>query len=146
MHCTSGWIVEHVVGPLNLGTLVVKPRRHVLHLADLDDCETLEMGKVLRRAARVVTVLCKPSQVYVCQWSHPGGSPVHLHFVVQPIGSEQIERFGGTGPRLQASMFEAGVWPVDSEVAAYCDRARRLFEEGDQDECPRREQTSAKTQ
>ena len=27
---TEHWIVEHTVGPLSLGTLIVKPKRHVV--------------------------------------------------------------------------------------------------------------------
>jgi diadenosine tetraphosphate (Ap4A) HIT family hydrolase len=34
---TGAWRVEHRVGPLGVGTLVVKPKRHVLHMADLTD-------------------------------------------------------------------------------------------------------------
>ena len=35
---------EHCVGPLGVGSLIVKPVRHVLHVADLDDAEVVEMG------------------------------------------------------------------------------------------------------
>ena len=47
------WLVEHCAGPLGVGTLVVKPRRHVLHVADLDERESAELGPLLRRAADV---------------------------------------------------------------------------------------------
>jgi hypothetical protein len=30
IHDTRHWIVQHSIGPLGVGTLVVKPRRHVL--------------------------------------------------------------------------------------------------------------------
>jgi hypothetical protein len=30
IHETSRWRVEHCVGPLGVGTLIVKPKRHVL--------------------------------------------------------------------------------------------------------------------
>jgi diadenosine tetraphosphate (Ap4A) HIT family hydrolase len=32
---TGGWRVEHCVGPLGVGTLLVKPARHVEAIADL---------------------------------------------------------------------------------------------------------------
>ena len=41
---TPAWRVEHCVGPLGVGTLVVKPKRHVLGLAGLDDDEANQMG------------------------------------------------------------------------------------------------------
>src|SRR6185503_1191241 len=32
---TAHWVVEHCVGPLGVGTLIVKPLRHVEHVAEL---------------------------------------------------------------------------------------------------------------
>jgi hypothetical protein len=32
----DGWVVEHCVGPLGAGTVVVLPVRHVVHVADLN--------------------------------------------------------------------------------------------------------------
>ncbi len=36
---TPRWLVGHCVGPLGLGTLIVKPRRHVTSVADLTEEE-----------------------------------------------------------------------------------------------------------
>ena len=36
--------VEHCIGPLGVGTLIVKPKRHVVHVADLTEPEVAEMG------------------------------------------------------------------------------------------------------
>ncbi len=52
--------------------------------------------------------------------------PVHIHFVVQPVTAEQRDRHG-TGPRLQAAMFEAGVELPIAEVEAFAGRARAAF-------------------
>lgn len=41
---TDAWTVEHCIGPLGLGTLLVKPIRHVLHVADLTAAESAELG------------------------------------------------------------------------------------------------------
>ncbi|MCU1427339.1 MAG: hypothetical protein JWL83_1339, partial [Actinomycetia bacterium] len=41
---TDHWLVEHCVGPLGLGTLVVKPERHVTSVAGLTDDEAIELG------------------------------------------------------------------------------------------------------
>lgn len=121
---TIGWRVEHCVGPLGVGTLVVKPKRHVLHLADLTDGEALEMGPLLRTSATAVGELTEATQVYVCLWSH---GPVHIHYVVQPALPDTIAEFGVYGPRMQAAMFARG-GAVDAEgAAAFAERARTWF-------------------
>lgn len=121
------WLVEHCVGPLGVGTLVVKPRRHVLHVADLDDGEAAELGPLLRRVADVVTELTGAEQVYVCLWSHAGGFPVHIHFVVQPVTSETKEEWGEFGPALQREMFVRGAMPDPAHVEAFAAQARSLL-------------------
>ncbi|MFL6056322.1 MAG: hypothetical protein ACJ72W_25995, partial [Actinoallomurus sp.] len=73
------------VGPLGVGTLMVKPLRHVVHVAHLDEAESAALGPLLRRTAAVVTEVVRPEQVYVCLWSHAGGVPGHIHFIVQPV-------------------------------------------------------------
>ena len=32
---TAHWVVEHCIGPLRVGTLIVKPLRHCLHVSEL---------------------------------------------------------------------------------------------------------------
>lgn len=120
------WFVEHCVGPLGVGTLIVKPKRHVVHVAGLEGDEAAELGPLLQRTAAVVTELSSPDQVYVCLWSHQGGTPVHIHFVVQPVTSEERDRLGG-GAYLQAAMFEANELPGTGAVSAYAARARAAF-------------------
>lgn len=128
IHDEGGWIVEHCVGPLGVGTLVVKPRRHVTQVADLMDAEAIPLGPVLLRTAQVVTRLTNPEQVYVALWSHAGGVPVHIHFVVQPITTDlRTAHHGAYGLPLQIAMFEAGVTPPEREVEAFAARARGLF-------------------
>lgn len=41
---TTNWVVNHCVGPLNVGTLIVAPRRHVTAVAELSDLEVAELG------------------------------------------------------------------------------------------------------
>ena len=119
--------VEHCLGPLGLGTLVVKPRRHVLHVADLTEDEASGIGPVLRRAAAVVTELLHPDQVYVCLWSHTGREPVHIHWVVQPVTRAQVDEIGAHGPGFQAALFARGEPPDDSAAAAFSRSARELW-------------------
>ena len=124
---TEHWLVEHCVGPLGLGTLVVKPERHVTSVGQLSDEEASELGHLLRRASQVAGRLVPAVQVYNCLWSHAGGQPGHIHYVVQPVTAQQMFAFGGYGPSLQVAMFASRQPPAPDEVEAVADRARELF-------------------
>jgi diadenosine tetraphosphate (Ap4A) HIT family hydrolase len=124
LFASGGWRIEHCVGPLGVGTLIVKPLRHVVHVADLTAEESAALGPLLRRAAGAVTAVVRPEQVYVCLWSHADRVPGHLHFVVQPAMRADLDRYGAHGPRLQMAMFDAGVTPDEAEAAAMADRLR----------------------
>ena len=126
---TGPWRVEHCVGPLGVGTLIVKPLRHVVHVADLTREEAAGLGPVLHTAASIVTELLQPDQVYVCLWSHAGGVPGHIHFVVQPITRDAMDERGFHGPTLQVAMFAADITPAHADVEAFCDRARSRWPE-----------------
>ncbi len=127
IHETSAWIVEHCVGPLGVGTLIVKPRRHVVHVSRLDERERSELGPLLQRATAALEELTEPDQVYVGLWSHAGGHPVHIHFVVQPVTRELMDEIGVFGPHLQVAMFDRDVQPPKAEVERFADRARDLL-------------------
>lgn len=118
-------MVEHCVGPLPAGTLLVKPFRHCLHLGDLTPEEAAELGPLLAKASACVRELAGAEQVYVCLWSHADWRPGHVHFVVEPAWARQKERSGRPGPFLQAAQFEAAELPARPEVEAFCKRARR---------------------
>lgn len=122
---TERWVVEHCVGPLGVGTLIVKPRRHVVHVADLDAEEAAELGPLLRRTAASVTAISEPEQVYVCLWSHADGVPGHIHWVVQPVEASADPR--RRGPQLQAAMFDGGELPDPAAVQELASRMRALL-------------------
>ena len=126
---TDHWLVEHCVGPLGLGTLVVVPERHVNAVADLRDEETSELGHLLHKSSNVAGQLVEADQVYNCLWSHAGGERSHIHYVVQPITREQMDRFGARGPALQVAMFDSAELPPVDAVEEIAERARRLFAE-----------------
>ena len=65
IHQEHGWSVEHCVGSLGVGTLIVKPERHVVHGADLTPAEARKMGELIHCATQFVTEMCNPEQVYV---------------------------------------------------------------------------------
>ena len=127
IHETGAWRVEHCVGPLGLGTLIVKPARHVTAVADLSGQEASELGPLLVRASGIVRELTGADQVYNCLWSHAGGIPVHLHYVIQGVTKEQKERFGAVGPGLQMMMFTNGTTPGAEEIEETAAAARLLF-------------------
>jgi diadenosine tetraphosphate (Ap4A) HIT family hydrolase len=123
----SCWVVEHCVGPMNVGTLVVKPLHHCTHVWDLSDAEAREVGPLLRAVAEIVRSLCEPEQVYVSLWSHARWVHQQLHFLVQPITSHLRAHHGRPGPYLQAEMFAAGVLPPAEEVEQFAARAENLL-------------------
>lgn len=128
LHRTPHWVVEHCVGPLGLGSLIAKPERHVVSVADLDDDEATELGPLLRRTAQVARALVDAGQVYVCLWSHAGAVPGHIHYVVQPVTRDQVALSGGLhGPALQVEMFRRNQTPAPDEIERIAERARVLF-------------------
>jgi ATP adenylyltransferase len=123
---TAHWRVEHALGPLGVGVWIVKPRRHVTGVGDLSDDEAAELGPLLALTSRVAERLVECEQVYNELWSHAGEPRGHIHYVVAPVTTEQVERFG-KGPYLHAGMFTAAE-PLDLDaVEAMCDAARRAF-------------------
>jgi diadenosine tetraphosphate (Ap4A) HIT family hydrolase len=125
VHETRHWVVEHCIGPLGVGTLVLKPLRHCVHVSDLTEEEAAELGPLLRTVSRCVEELNEADQVYVCLWSHAGWVPGHIHFVVQPSWNRLRDRYSKPGPTIQVEMFREDVPPPREEVEAFCDRARR---------------------
>jgi diadenosine tetraphosphate (Ap4A) HIT family hydrolase len=124
---TEHWLVEHCVGPLGLGTLIVKAERHVTAVADLSKEESEELGPLLQGASSVASQLAVADQVYNCLWSHAGGVPVHIHYVIQPVTKEQMATFSSYGPTLQTAMFSSGTKPDPKDVERVAAQARRLF-------------------
>ena len=124
---TTHWRVENCVGPLGVGTLLVKPKRHVTRVADLTVEESEELGPLLRRSVIVIERLVESHQTYVCLWSHAGGEPVHIHFVVQPVTRALMDGHERCGPRLQVDMFNAREFPPEDAMVAFADAARPIF-------------------
>jgi diadenosine tetraphosphate (Ap4A) HIT family hydrolase len=131
IHETRHWLVEHCVGPLGVGTLIVKPKRHVVHVSALEPGEAGELGGVLRAAAAAVDALMHPDQTYVTLWSHSDATPGHIHWVVQPVTRELMTRYGLHGPKLQVAMFAQEPAPDPAAVEVVAERLRRWFAGGD---------------
>jgi len=117
---------------MNLGTLVVAPRDHIVAVAELDDAAALELGPVLRAAARIVEALCEPEQTYVCLWSHGTDARKHLHFAVQPVTAGVVACYDGLrSEQLQARMLASGDTPDAAGIEQFSRQARDLFRSGD---------------
>jgi diadenosine tetraphosphate (Ap4A) HIT family hydrolase len=113
---------------MNLGTLVVSPKEHVVAVADLDDAAVAELGPVLRDTARVVEALSRPEQTYVSSWSHGVSARKHLHVAVQPVTTAVVARYGGLrSEQLQARMLVSGDEPAVADIERFCEQARELF-------------------
>jgi diadenosine tetraphosphate (Ap4A) HIT family hydrolase len=127
IHATPHWIVEHCIGPLGVGTLIVKPSRHCLHVWDLSDEEAAELGPLLRLVAATLRAITQCDQVYVCLWSHAGWKPGHLHYVLQPSWDRLQQEHQRPGPFLQVDMFLEGVQPPRDEVESFAAKARKVI-------------------
>jgi len=121
---TGHWTVEHCIGPLGIGTLIVKPLRHVVRFAELSDEEAADFGPLLQRVAQAVVDETGADQTYICQWSHAGFEPGHVHFVVQPAWNSHRDRFSRPGPFLQAAMFDENAPLDEGQVDQFCKRIR----------------------
>jgi diadenosine tetraphosphate (Ap4A) HIT family hydrolase len=125
---TRHWFIDHCIGPLGVGTLIVKPKRHVVHVAELASDEAAELGSLLQRATAVVTDLEQPEQVYLTLWAHLNAVPGHIHFVIQPVTRTRMDEHDGKdGLRLQVEMFDRKDYPDPTAAAAFADRARAAW-------------------
>ena len=124
---TEHWVVEHCIGTLGVGTLSLKPFRHIVGLADMSDAEAADLGPLMQRATSILKALTDADQVYACLWSHADWTPGHIHFVLQPAWNALRSRYPGPGPALQMAMFTEAQ-PLDPHaVRAFCTRARSAF-------------------
>ena len=124
---TDHWVIEHCIGPLGVGTLILKPMRRCTGLADLDVDEAAELGPSLNKVSSAVTEITCADQVYSCLWSHSESGPRHIHFVLQPVRNDQRASYGKGGPFIQTAMFEANEDHDPIAVEEFCDRARDWF-------------------
>ena len=63
------------------GFLILQPRRHVEHIAELSAEEAMELGPLLNRACMALMNVCTPEKVYVCSF---GSVIKHVHFYLIP--------------------------------------------------------------
>lgn len=114
---TRAWIADHALPPLLRGHLILKPRRHVASMAELDPAEAAEFGVVVHRLTAAMQAALAPEKLYVFAF---GESLDHLHIHVMP-------RYQGMPPgggALIERVF-AGEWLVGEDDAAVAARLVR---------------------
>jgi hypothetical protein len=61
-------------------------------------------------------------------WSHGSNEEKHLHWIIQPVSTETVQRHGGLhAEALQTAMFEADEYPDYDDVERFCTKVRRMF-------------------
>ena len=81
IHETRHWTVDHAVPRWIRGWLIVKPKRHVEHLAELSPEEAAELGPLVRATSAAVARILEPQRVYVLSL---GEEVHHIHLHVIP--------------------------------------------------------------
>ena len=128
IYATKHWVVKHCIGPLGVGTLVVKPFRHCTHFWELNSEEVQELGPLLHKVSSTIHTILKPDQIYICLWSHAGWNPGHIHFVLQPSWNHLQQQHDKPGPFLQLDMFKANELPPYDEVEKFAVNAKVLIQ------------------
>lgn len=129
IHQNKYWSLEPCIGPFYSGTIILKPIRHVLSFSDLTDIEAKQFGILLKESIRIIKSITKCDQVYICQWSHAGWTPVHIHFVLQPVWNEQREKYTKPGAFLQAELSSKYEFPSEEEIEEFVSKAKEEFNE-----------------
>jgi diadenosine tetraphosphate (Ap4A) HIT family hydrolase len=121
------WSIEYCVGPLPLGSLILKPVRHILNFSELNSKELNQFSILLNEITKLIIGLTHCDQTYICQWSHQGWQPVHIHFVIQPAWNNQKHEYKFPGPYMQSDMFTKKIFPNKKEIDDFMIKAKELF-------------------
>ena len=92
------------------GYLVLKPRRHVHELADLDAEEAATLGPVIIKLHAAMRRALQPDRIYVLSTAE---TVHHLHFHLLPRYADMP----GLGPDLMPALFSEQRWSCTMEEA-----------------------------
>jgi len=94
----DSWTVTHSISsdgaPLQ-GMLILQPKRHCTHLADLASEEIENLGLILRETCKAINEILCPAKTYACS---VGEGVKHVHFMIiprmegMPIGAELFKQ------------------------------------------------------
>lgn len=114
----GGWLLEHAISPAPLkGWLILKPKRHVEHLAALNPDEAQALGPLIERVSSAMMNVLEPERVYLCSF---GEVVRHVHFYFVP----RYSTMPPSGPSILVQMGSDSPWACDDEAAA--DAASRV--------------------
>jgi diadenosine tetraphosphate (Ap4A) HIT family hydrolase len=92
------WMLTHATSsngaPLK-GMLILQPKRHCTHLADLQPEEVKNLGPLLQKTCKAVSDILHPEKTYACSF---GEGVKHIHFMIiprmpcMPIGAELLKQ------------------------------------------------------
>jgi diadenosine tetraphosphate (Ap4A) HIT family hydrolase len=118
IHDEGGWLLEHAISPAPLkGWLILKPKRHVEHLASLNADETRALGPLIEKVSKAMMNALEPERVYVCSF---GEVVKHVHFFFVP----RYPTMPPSGPSILVQMGLDSPWACDDEAAV--DAASRV--------------------
>jgi diadenosine tetraphosphate (Ap4A) HIT family hydrolase len=95
----GGWVLDHSVSPCLLrGWLILKPERHVEHVAELTAEESASLGSVIQKASRALMTGLGAERVYVVSM---GELVHHVHVYLVPRYADMPQE----GLRVLSEMF-----------------------------------------
>ena len=112
------WRAEHGIDRLVSGYLVLKPKRHVHHLADLLPDEAATLGTALRTLLSAMRNALAPERIYVCSFAE---TVHHLHFHLLPRYADMP----ALGPNLIPELFAEKWGCSEAQAADAAERVRR---------------------
>lgn len=107
------WLVDHSLSPVVLkGWLIIKPKRHVEHFAELTPQEAARFGPLARLTCLALTRALAPERVYLCSF---GELVHHVHVYLVP----RYEGMPESGLDVLPIMFsDERPWACTDEEAA----------------------------
>jgi diadenosine tetraphosphate (Ap4A) HIT family hydrolase len=121
------WRVDHSTSPVMLpGFLILKPRRHVEHIALLTAEEMAAFGPLLRNTCRALAHVLHPAKIYASSF---GEAVSHVHFYILPRYPRTPE-MPANGIEVLNRLFREKPWAgSDAEATAIADQVRPILTE-----------------
>ena len=118
------WRVDHSTSPVVLpGFLIIKPRRHVEHIALLTAEEMAAFGPLLRNTSRALAHVLHPAKIYATSF---GESVAHVHWYMLP----RMPDMPPNGIEVLSRLFSEMPWVgSDEDAAAIAGQVRPILTE-----------------